>query len=100
MGDFEQISEARQLLRLGETATLKRVTRAYKQAAKRYHPDKCEDPDKVKCEEMMKRVNEAYELIIRYFTDYVHSFRQEDVELTYPGEEYLRQYKDRWFDNI
>ena len=100
MATFEQLSEARELLGLGETATLKQVKRAYKRAANRYHPDRCKQPDKVKCEEMMKKVNEAYELIMKYLADYNYSFRQEDVERAYPDDEYLRKYKHRWFDSI
>ena len=100
MADFEQISGARQLLGLSETATLRQVKSVYNRLANRYHPDKCKDPDKVKCEEMMKKVNKAYELVMKYFADYGYSFRQEDVERTYPSDEYLRKYKSRWFDSI
>ena len=100
MADFEQVSEARQLLGLSETATLRQVKSAYNRLANRYHPDKCKGPDKVKCEEMMKKVNKAYELVMKYFADYSYSFRQEDVERTYPSDEYLRKYKSRWFDSI
>ena len=100
MVDFYQISEARQLLGLGETATLKQVKRAYRMVANRYHPDKCKEPSKADCEEMMKKVNEAYKLIMKYLTDYSYSFLQEDVERTYPDDEYLRKYKYRWADSI
>ena len=100
MVNFEQIDEARRLLGLSETVTLKQVKRAYHRAANRYHPDKGKELDKVKCEEMMKKVNEAYELVVKYFADYGYSFRQEDVERTYPDDEYLRKYKHRWFDSI
>lgn len=80
--------------------TLKQVERAYKRVANRYHPDKCKDPSKAECEEMMKKVNGAYKLIMKYFNDYSYSFRQEDVERVYPDDEYLRKYKHRWFDSI
>ena len=100
MATFEQLNEARELLGLSEMATLKQVKRAYKRAANRYHPDRCKHPDKSKSEEMMKKVNKAYELIMKYVADYNYSFRQEDVERTYPGDEYLRKYKHRWFDSI
>lgn len=100
MAGFEEMNEARELLGLGETATLKQLKRAYKRAANRYHPDKCRDSDRVKCAEMMKKVNKAYELIMKYFTDYNYSFREEDVARAYPDDDYLRKYKHRWFDSI
>ena len=100
MANFEQINQARELLGLGEAATLRQVKQAYKRVANRYHPDKCKDPDKTKCDEMMKMINEAYELIMKYCNQYSYSFREEDVRRTYPHDEYLRKYHYGWFDGI
>ena len=100
MANFEQIDEARRLLGLGEAATLRQIKAAYKRKANRYHPDKCKDEDKAKCDEMMKKINEAYELIMKYCAQYEYSFREEDVRRTYPHEEYLRKYYHGWFDGI
>jgi DnaJ-class molecular chaperone len=100
MADFEQIDEARQLLGLGETATSKQIKQAYKKAANHYHPDRCKDENKVKCEEMMKKVNEAYELIAKYCAQYSYSFSEESVRRAYPHDEYLRKYRRGWFDGI
>ena len=100
MANFDQINQARELLGLGETATLRQVKQAYKRAANRYHPDKCKDPDKAKCAEMMKKINEAYELIMKYCNQYSYSFTEEDVRRTYPHDEYLRKYHYGWFDGI
>ena len=100
MATFEQVDEARRLLGLRETATLRQLKRAYRSAANRYHPDRCKDADKPRCEEMMKGVNKAYTLLAKYFADYCYSFQQEDIERTYPDEEYMRKYKHRWFDSI
>ncbi len=66
MANFEQIDEARRLLGLGETVTIKQVKQAYRGLANRYHPDRRRDEDKANCDEMMKKVNEAYELIMKY----------------------------------
>jgi len=100
MADFEQIDEARRLLGLGEAATLKQVKQAYKRAAQRYHPDTCKDGDKAQCEEMMKKINAAYDLIMKYCSQYSYSFREEDVRRAYPYEEYLRKFHRGWFDGI
>jgi DnaJ-class molecular chaperone len=100
MADFEKISQARELLGLGEAATLRQIKAAYKKVANRYHPDKCQDPDTAKCAEMMKKINEAYELIMEYCAQYSYSFSEEDVRRTYPHDEYLRRYSHGWFDGI
>ena len=81
-------------------ATLKQVKAVYKRAANRYHPDKCKDVDKAKCDEMMKEINEAYGLIMKYCAEYSYPFREEDVRRTYPYDEYLRRYYYGWFDGI
>ncbi len=88
------------MLGLGEAATLKQVKSAYKTAANRYHPDKCKDADKAKCDEMMKEINEAYELIMKCYIEYSYSFGEEAVRNTYPHDEYLRRYYYGWFDSI
>ena len=100
MANFEQIDEARQLLGLGETATLRQIKAAYKRLANRYHPDKCKDEEKVNCEEMMKQINLAYELITKYCSKYSYSFSEEAVRRTYPHDEYLSKYRNRWFESI
>ena len=96
MAGFEEVNKARELLGLGETATLKQMKRAYKRAANRYHPDKCRDSDRVKCAEMMKKVNKAYELITKYFTGYSYSFREEDVARAYPDDDYIWHSSGSW----
>jgi hypothetical protein len=100
MADFDQIDAARRLLGLGEAATIKKVKAAYKSTANHYHPDRCKEVDKVKCDEIMKEINKAYELIMKYCAEYSYPFREEDVRRTYPHDEYLRKYHYGWFDGI
>ena len=87
MANFEEIDEARKLLGLADTATLKQIKQAYRQAAFRHHPDRGKED-----EEMMKRLNWAYKLLRQYCTDYSYPFKEEDVAKTYPHDEYLRKY--------
>jgi len=49
---------------------------------------------------MMKGMNQAYQMLMRYCAQYGYSFREEDVRRTYPHEEYLRKYYHGWFDGI
>ena len=60
MPNFKELDEARRLLRLDEAATLKEIKKAYRRMANQYHPNKCRDEDRPECEEMMKRINRAY----------------------------------------
>ena len=100
MASFEEIEEARRLLGLGEAATLKEIKSAYRRMASRYHPDKHSGSACAENEEMMKRVNWAYKLLMEYCSDYKYTFSEEDVARAYPHDEYLRKYYYGWFDGI
>ena len=99
MANFNEIEEARKLLGLGETATLKEIKRAYRTLAHRHHPDK-NDSTNEKSSEMMKKMNRAYKVLMDYCNEYRYSFSQEDVARVYPGEEYFRTWRDKWFNSI
>jgi DnaJ-class molecular chaperone len=99
MSNFNEIEEARKLLRLGEAATLKEIKKSYRTLAHRHHPDKLGEDDSTNSE-TMKKLNWAYKLLMDYCDNYRYSFGEEDVARTYPDEEYLRTFKDRWYDSI
>jgi DnaJ-class molecular chaperone len=99
MANFDEIEEARKLLGLGEEATLKEIKKAYRKLAHRHHPDKLTEDDTNESD-TMKGLNRAYKLLLDYCDDYKYSFRKEDVARTYFYDEYIRTYKDRWFNSI
>jgi hypothetical protein len=99
MVNFNEIDEARRLLGLGEAATLKEIKSAYRRLAHRHHPDKhivASEEDM----EMMKKLNRAYKVLMDYCTDYKHSFKEEAVARTYPYEEEMRKWREKWFSSI
>lgn len=100
MVNFNEIEEARKLLGLGEAATLKEIKRAYRTLAHRYHPDKHSNSVGEEAAETMKRLNWAYKLLMDYCDNYKYNFSEEDVARTYFYDEYMRTYKDRWFNSI
>jgi DnaJ-class molecular chaperone len=100
MANFKEIEEARKLLGLGEAATLKEIKKAYRTLAHRHHPDKLSGTIGEESAETMKRLNRAYKLLMDYCENYKYSFSEEDVARTYPYDEYLRTFKDRWYNSI
>jgi len=100
MANFNEIEEARKLLGLGEAATLKEIKIAYRTLAHRHHPDKLGSAAGEKNGEAMKRLNWAYKLLTDYCNEYKYSFKEEDIARTYPHDEYLRTFKDKWYDSI
>jgi preprotein translocase subunit Sec63 len=99
MVNFDEIDEARRVMGLGEAAMLKEVKSAYRRLAHSHHPDKhgsaTEENDVI-----MKKLNWAYKLLLKYCTDYKYSFKEEDVARTYPYEERMRKWRDKWFNSI
>ena len=100
MANFDEIEEARKLLGLGETATLKEIKIAYRTLAHRHHPDKLVSAVGEENGEAMKRLNWVYKLLMDYCNEYKYSFKEEDIARTYSYDEYLRTYKDKWFNSI
>ena len=98
MTNFLEIEEARRILGLAEAATLKEIKRAYRRLARRYHPDQSSEDNQD--QDAMKKLNWAYKVLEDYCRDYKYSFREEDVARTYPDEEYLEKFRDKWFDSI
>jgi DnaJ-class molecular chaperone len=99
MANFNEIEEARKLLGLDSSATLKEIKRAYRTLAHRHHPDK-HGGDVPAESDTMKQLNRAYKLLMDYCKDYKYSFGEEDVARTYPHDEYLRTFKEKWYNSI
>ena len=99
MPNFNEIEEARKLLGLDEAAAMKEIKKAYRKLSHRHHPDKTGD-DNTAENEAMKRLNWAYKTLMDYCNDYKYSFREEAVARTYPYDEYLRTFKDKWYNSI
>ncbi len=100
MADFKQIDEARKLLGLEECATLKEIKSAYRKIAFKYHPDKCKDAEKKRCEEMFKKITHANDILMSYCAGCKYSFKEEDVEKGTADKEFyehLRRFYDGWF---
>jgi len=100
MASFVEIDQARRLLGLGEVATLREIKAAYRRLAHRYHPDKHSGTIGEEAEETMRRLNKVYKPLTDYCSNYKYSFREEDVARTYPYDEYLGQFRGKWFESI
>ncbi|WGS65141.1 J domain-containing protein [Marinitoga aeolica] len=55
----------RSLFNLPENFTKDELKKRFRELTKKYHPDKCPD-NKEKCEEQFKKINEAYEFLLKY----------------------------------
>ena len=60
-----------------------------------YHPDKCKRKP-ADCEEMMKKLNEAYKIILSYCESYEYSFSKEEFDYANPENILKERFKDDW----
>ena len=90
--EWQAIEAARKLLGLGDKATLGEIKRAYHRLCKRHHPDtagKDHSPE----DDMMYRLAEAYNLLMRYCDEY-------RFPLIMPEEGDIYDAEDWWMDRF
>jgi len=78
------LKEARDILELGSTATRQEITRAYRRAARRWHPDRAPEGLEEEYRAHMQQVNAAYQRLKEFLENYRFPLEdteaQEDVE--------------------
>jgi len=85
--------KAKTLLGLREKSSLKEIKNKYKLLMKKWHPDKHSDnPDKATT--MSMQINEAYETVLEYCSQYEFPFDEEAIKkATYSPSEW-------WYDKF
>jgi len=102
MADFAEIDQARKILSLPEEATLAEIKAVYRKLAFKFHPDKCKKRKK-QCEQMVKKINHAYEILMAYCAGYRYSFKEKEVKQTTVDKEYyehLKRFYDEWWGKL
>ncbi|MBN1687500.1 MAG: DnaJ domain-containing protein [Candidatus Omnitrophica bacterium] len=96
---FEQIDQARKILDLDESATLKEIKEAYRHLASKYHPDRCRKSKLKICERKIREINHAKDILLGYCSNYRYSFKERDaMRNSFEEEEYayLKRFYDGW----
>ena len=92
MNKFKEITAARKLLELPETASMLKIKANFRRLLAEWHPDKCLE-NKKKCTEMTRRIISAHKKIMNYCEHYQYSFSKETVKRHLSPEEW-------WFDRF
>jgi DnaJ-class molecular chaperone len=79
MKKYHEITAARKLLELSETASTAEIKANYRRLLAEWHPDKCID-EKGKCTEKTREIIVAYKIILDYCQHYQYSFSEETVK--------------------
>lgn len=83
------LKEARDLLELGTTATRDEITRAYRRAARRWHPDRAPEGREEEYRAHMQQVNAAYQRLKEFLENY--RFPLEDTQTEEDVEEWWQE---------
>lgn len=67
--NYQDIEKAAKLLGLGDRASLQQIKNAYRILMQQWHPDHCKE-NKTLCNEMTRRISEAYRLLIGFCNSY------------------------------
>lgn len=87
MSTYDEITEARNVLELPETATKDTIRAHYRRLLSRWHPDKNRaEPDA--CHDMTIRIVAAYKVLMEYCRNYQYSFSEETVRSHLSPEEW------------
>lgn len=86
MGKYEEIRRAREVLGLGEAATLPEIKNRFRTLLKEWHPDVSGEDQEVRREKTIAII-QAYRVIMDYCAHYRFSFSREEVERYLSPEE-------------
>lgn len=84
--EWQGIEKARKLLGLGDRATLGEMKRAYYRLSKQHHPDTAGEENGIN-DDMMYRLTEAYNLLMRYCDEYRFPLMQPEGDI-YDAEDW------------
>ena len=75
--EFGEVNEAREMLGLGEEATISEIKDIYRELSKKFHPDKY--PGDQEAQKRFEKITKAYQIITDYCQGGQCSFKEADV---------------------
>ena len=84
---FESIHNALDTLELPSLVSLKDIKKRYLYLAKKYHPDRKGENEK------MREINRAYKILKEYIENYRFSFTEEEILKQFPNENYKNRFR-------
>ncbi len=84
---YKKLLEAKEIFGIMNFITLKEIKAKFWNLSHQWHPDKCKE-DKNKCNEMIQKIKESYDILIEYCDKYQLSFKEEDIKKYNDCEDY------------
>lgn len=86
---WERVLAAKELLGLGDRATLREIKAAYRRKSKQFHPDTDRSgADERACNAAMHEINEAYEILLAFCDSYSFSLTPDSEDQPFDAEEW------------
>jgi len=95
MTGFDKIDEARRILGVGDMATLEEIKTAYREVARKSHPDLCPGMSEEECDEKFREATRARDILMEYIRVYRFIFNKEEY-LKHLGPENLELFDHFW----
>lgn len=87
--EYNDLEVALKIFSLTDRANLKEIKAKHKELVRKFHPDTgCNDNDKI------RQVNEAYQIIIGYCSNYRFAFSRDEFMEQCPEERLRQQFAD------
>ena len=83
----EEIEQALEILSLPKMISREDIKKQYRYLAKKNHPDKGGDAEK------MEQLNYAYRLLMKYIEEFRYTFDEEEISKQFPGADYAQRFK-------
>ncbi len=83
----EIIRDALEVMELPVFISMKDLKQKYKYLAKYYHPDICKDKEK------MVKINQAYEILKNYMTNFKFTFSDEEIHKQFPEDAHASKFR-------
>ena len=83
----EEIEKALEILSLPKMISREDIKKQYRFLAKKNHPDKGGDAEK------MEQLNYAYRLLMKYIEEFRYTFDEEEISKQFPGADYAQRFK-------
>jgi len=82
-----KIKEALEFMDIPPLSSIKDIKRQYKKLSKKYHPDIIGD------NEMMHKLNEAYNVLMDYCENYKFTFDEYEIKKQHPDSYYKNNFR-------
>ncbi len=87
MSFFEELTEAREFMKLPPLITSKELKKRYRELSKIMHPDRGGS------EASMQKLSESYKLLANYMENYRFKLDEEEVAGQFPYEDYKKRFR-------